>query len=320
MTFRQLEAFLLAARLGTLAAAADALGVTQSGMSRLISELEKNVGFALFFRSGRGLETTAQGRAFLREVERLFKGHESLRDAADQIRRGQKERLRIACLPTLSTALLPGTIQRFHAARPNVLIEIETASYGETLNLVLERRVDLGITFEAPMTAGLIVQPLAEAAYVFAAHESHPLAGREVVSAEDLSGIQLIGVIPHRWHDATNAEILRDELEQSSEHQILCQTSATRYACVAADLAATLGEPFASPLFRPLGVAVRPFTPRLVIRYALILPSDAETLPEAVNFRAALLDELDDFATRHGLDIRSLRGEPVVQQSPEKVE
>ena len=303
MTFRQLEAFLLAARLGTVAAAAVALGISQSGLSRLISELEKNLGFDLFARSGRGLQLTSQGRAFLREVERNFRGVETLQSAAKQILRGQKQRIRIACLPTLSIALLPGSLKRFHTRHPDVAVELETASYSEALALLADRQVDLAITFEAPPTAGLTIQPFAEAAYVFAAHESHPLTDRKSVTAEDLRGTPLIGVIPNRWYDATEAEEERDKLEQTSDHWLFCHTSTTRYACVAAGLAATLGEPFASPLFAPLGVVVRPFVPRLAIRYSVILPEDSATVPETMDFRAALTDELVSFAESHRLDI-----------------
>ena len=50
MTFRQIQAFLLVVRTGTIAAAADHMGLTQSGVSRLVSELSRNVGFELLDR------------------------------------------------------------------------------------------------------------------------------------------------------------------------------------------------------------------------------------------------------------------------------
>ena len=64
MNLRQLEAFRATMRSGSITAAAKLMHISQPSVSRLISDLERSVGFALFVRAGRGLVTTVEARRF----------------------------------------------------------------------------------------------------------------------------------------------------------------------------------------------------------------------------------------------------------------
>ena len=93
LNFKQVEAFQAAARLGSATAAAEALHVTQPAVSRMIGDLERAVGFALFERRGRGMQPTADGLLLYEEVQRAFQGLDRVAAAAEAIRghgRGQE--------------------------------------------------------------------------------------------------------------------------------------------------------------------------------------------------------------------------------------
>ncbi|MCG8441412.1 MAG: LysR family transcriptional regulator, partial [Caulobacterales bacterium] len=62
MDWDKLRTFNAAADAGSLTGAAEALGISQSAVSRQIAVLEEQLGVALFHRHPRGLETTEQGR------------------------------------------------------------------------------------------------------------------------------------------------------------------------------------------------------------------------------------------------------------------
>lgn len=66
---RHLRYFLTVVRAGTVSAAAQQLRISQPSLSQQIRRLEKRVGAPLFIRSSRGVELTAGGRAFLREIQ-----------------------------------------------------------------------------------------------------------------------------------------------------------------------------------------------------------------------------------------------------------
>ncbi|MFG2842879.1 LysR family transcriptional regulator [Kitasatospora sp. NPDC048296] len=66
---RHLRYFLTVVRAGTVSAAAQELRISQPSLSQQIRRLEQRIGAALFIRSSRGVELTAGGRAFLREIQ-----------------------------------------------------------------------------------------------------------------------------------------------------------------------------------------------------------------------------------------------------------
>lgn len=82
MTLKQLEAFFLAANLGSFAIAAERLHVTQSSLSKRIAELEASVGNALFDRSSKRAQLTETGYKLLPIVAKMLELQDSLRAAA----------------------------------------------------------------------------------------------------------------------------------------------------------------------------------------------------------------------------------------------
>ncbi|MFB9150253.1 LysR family transcriptional regulator [Roseovarius ramblicola] len=305
MTLRQLQAFVHVMRLGAIVATAEAMGLTQSGVSRMISELERGVGFKLFVRSGRGLKPTSEGLRFFKEVERSVTEMEGLRRVAEEIRLGFGQRLRVSVLPTMSATVLPLALRRFHETFPNTAVEVDTATYDSALIALEEDRIDLAVTFHIPGMDGIDIEWLAEADYVFAAPRDHPLMEKERVRAGDLVEERLIGDMAGRIQDVQESDDLRRSLEAPTRRRIWCHTSATRYAMIAGGLATSLAEPFSAPLWSHAGVAIRPFEPRLSIRYCFAVPSTEQRSQESVAFRRAFRAAIAAFAAEHDLPIRT---------------
>lgn len=303
MTFRQLEIFLLIVRLGTVSAAANKLGITQSGASKTLAELESNVGFTLFFRSGRGIELTQQGRQFYTHVEKQFKGKDALEEAVSQIRSGVMRRIRLACLHTLSTAVLPKALEQFLAVFPDTSIHIETLNYTESITMLKERRVDAMLSFQMPKLDGITVSTMAETQRVFAVRAEHPLSQLSVITPDDLDGFEVLGQIPNHLAAVGQEEVFtqRESLLDMHHKRIWCHTSTTRYAMVAAGVAVTIAEPFAAPLFKAQGVVTRPFEPVLPISYGFAAYSDIWESPEIMCMRHALQNAFKRFAEQENL-------------------
>lgn len=122
-TIAELEAFCACARGGTTIQAAQALGLTQSAVSRSISGLEARLGVALFLRARQRLTLSDAGRAFLREAEPLL---ERLNDAAMTVMAfgGQARVLRIAVLPTFGRLWLIPRLRGFQATMPGLSIDM----------------------------------------------------------------------------------------------------------------------------------------------------------------------------------------------------
>ncbi|NKB76528.1 MAG: LysR family transcriptional regulator [Gammaproteobacteria bacterium] len=86
MNPRQLAAFRATMRSGSITGAAKLLFISQPSVSRLIADLEVELGFNLFTRTGHGLVATLEARRFSQSVERMFIGLDKLKETAEAIR------------------------------------------------------------------------------------------------------------------------------------------------------------------------------------------------------------------------------------------
>lgn len=304
MTFRQLQAFLLVVRTGTLAAAADHMGLTQSGVSRLVTELSRNVGFELFTRSGRGVAPTARGMAFFKVAEGVYENAETLQRIAGEIRDGIEDRIRIACLPTIASSVLPSALEGFARKYPNVFVDIYAMEPAEAIEGFGADKIDFAINYQLCEIAGLRSLPLATYHYILAVHKDHTLAQKDEITARDLAGHSLMGfkndsmLIPNN----DEAELIGGYSETASKN-IWCQSSAVRYALLANKRHVNIAEPFSYPLFAPHGIVKRPFSPTVDSKLFFTLPTDKIGMPMYDDLQSAILTATKTFAADHDLPI-----------------
>ena len=111
MNLRHLEAFRAVMLSGSVTHAAQSLNLSQPAVSKMLAELEHQLGFQLFQRSrGSALTVTPEADAFYYEVERSFSGIAALKRVAEDIRNMATGTLRIAALPALAVSFLPRVI------------------------------------------------------------------------------------------------------------------------------------------------------------------------------------------------------------------
>src|SRR5271170_3715429 len=85
-TIQGLRAFVAVCQQGTVTAAAEAIHRTQPQVSRLISELEAELGFALFVREGRRLTLTVRGIRFFDDAKRTLASFDDIGRIASELR------------------------------------------------------------------------------------------------------------------------------------------------------------------------------------------------------------------------------------------
>src|SRR5689334_8053107 len=93
VTYRMIEAFQAAMLNGGIGAGADALGISQPAMSRLIADLQKSIGFPLFAKSGRTVKPTDEALALMAKVQQSFLGLEQIIDFSVQLRKQKSGQL-----------------------------------------------------------------------------------------------------------------------------------------------------------------------------------------------------------------------------------
>src|SRR5262249_17334821 len=146
MNLKRLQAFRAVFEATSVTLAAERLHTTQPAVSRLISDLETELGLALFTRRNRRLVPTFEGQAFYREAERAFAAVDQIVDIARDIRTLKGAHLRIAAPMIAAFGILPAAIEAFLAAHPQVRLSLDTKDIRDIADWVATGPVDLGVT------------------------------------------------------------------------------------------------------------------------------------------------------------------------------
>lgn len=139
-----LRAFVAAGRHLSFTRAADELHVTQGAVSRLVKQLEADLGVSLFRRGPRGLELTEAGAAYLPPLTEAF---ERMQTATKLIARSGKRpanRLAITMLPTFAMRWFMPRLADFHQLNPEIAVDVTSAD--RPVDFATEP-VDVGIQY-----------------------------------------------------------------------------------------------------------------------------------------------------------------------------
>ena len=191
MLFKQLECFLMVARLGSMSRAAEEMFLTQPSLTARLKALEKEVGGELFVRTKYGMRLTEAGREFLPYAERSVGTIESGKQHLKELREGTTGHLKLGALPRVGTYTLPAFLEEFSSVYPRVLISVLTGHSKDILNMVLAEEVQVGMAraMNHPDVENI---PLYEEELVLVASPKHRFAHRESVDLTELGREQLI--------------------------------------------------------------------------------------------------------------------------------
>jgi DNA-binding transcriptional LysR family regulator len=171
----QLEAFVEAARLGSVTRAAGALFVTQPALTARLNALEKTVGAPLLVRRRGGVRLTEAGRAFLPYAERALQAVADGRNVLTELERGVAGHVPIGASPAVSTYALPSILKRFQETHPGVQVAVRTGHSEEVAELVKRDEVAVGLS-RALRDPDLESFTLYEDELVLVVHPEHPFA------------------------------------------------------------------------------------------------------------------------------------------------
>lgn len=152
MELGNLTSFLKIAELNSFSHAAKKLGYTQSAITIQMKQLEKELGIKLFDRLSKGVSLTKEGelfRFYANEIVHLAsEATTTLQTAYENKNRDISGTLRIGSIESVSTALLPQLLAKFHKQYPHVHIIIDTKGRDLLINDILNNNIDLFFTFE----------------------------------------------------------------------------------------------------------------------------------------------------------------------------
>ena len=161
-----LHVFEVAARLGSFTQAGAELRVTQTAVSHQIKQLEGELNVLLFRRTGRGLELTPEGEAWLTELSVIFT---RLRETNRRLRRrtkGERPVVSLTTLPSFGARWLVPRLGGFIAKHPDLDLRI---SASEAVVDFTREPIDVGIRFGPGPYPGLLAEKLLDDHFVIVA-------------------------------------------------------------------------------------------------------------------------------------------------------
>lgn len=196
MTLLQLRYLIAIADSGlNITLAAERVHATQPGLSKQLKLLEDELGFQLFTRKGKSLDSiTHAGGQVLERARTILAEALNIRSIAANMRNEQRGELRIATTHTQARFALPGTIAALSRLYPQVSVHLQPADDAEVLAQLENGRVDLAIvsTAGAPPAVGVAL-PAYRWNRVVLVPRTHPLAAlQRAPTLQELASLPLI--------------------------------------------------------------------------------------------------------------------------------
>ena len=175
MNIQKYLAFVKTVEYGSFSETAKRLNYSQSGISRMIGDLEKEWQLTLLERNKSGVKLTSDGMKLFPHAKRICMAHEKLQLEIDALNGLGSGLIRIGTFSSVATHWLPLIIKAFQKTYPNVEYELLIGDYGEIETWLLEGRIDCGF-LRLPASPDLETLFLSQDRLMAVLPEGHPLA------------------------------------------------------------------------------------------------------------------------------------------------
>jgi DNA-binding transcriptional LysR family regulator len=190
MNLTQLQSLVAVDETGSFTAAADRLGITQSGMSQALAALEESLGTKLLVRHPRGVELTAFGERALEHARAALSHLEAIEKEAMALIGGETGAIRLAGFPSVFATVLPPLLRRFRTLHPGIdVVPLETDDM-EVESWLAAGSVDLGVVLNPSAARNAV--PLGRDAWVAILPTAHPLSRRKSLSFAELAAAPFV--------------------------------------------------------------------------------------------------------------------------------
>jgi DNA-binding transcriptional LysR family regulator len=222
MDIRQLQYFIEVAKLNSFTKASESLHITQPNISRMVKNLEEELGTALIDRSTKQLQLTDAGKIVYEEGQQIEQIINRIAIKISDLMNVQKGRVRIGLPPIIGAKFFPKILAEFHAFYPNITCEL--IEYGSKK---VEQEIEAG-----NLDIGVVVLPVEESFYhsvpfvdeevCLLVHRDHPLADRTNVFLHEL---QLESFILFREDFTLHDRIIEECIRAGFQPTIIYESS-----------------------------------------------------------------------------------------------
>jgi LysR family transcriptional regulator, carnitine catabolism transcriptional activator len=281
---KHLRAVNSVASYGSFTAAAADLGMTQSAVSRLVLQLEKQLGVSLFLRSTRNVVLTAPGREFIsssrRFIEDLNIQVENARALGGQIR----GRLIISCQLSITHHVVPDAVLKYRKAHPGVEVHLREGLGSEVHEDVRSGLADFGVGNATGLNQEVVADEVVQESCFAVLPSKHKLRNKSVVTLRELEDEEFVSLptgagLRRQIDGIATAEGI------SLKHMTVVEQFGTLFDFVAADVGVAIVPASALPRRRQYGVVVKKLvSPSIVRRIGILRLKSRALTPAATGF------------------------------------
>lgn len=192
MNLNQLKIFYMAAKHGSLSAAADVLCITQPAVTKGIQRLQEHYDIRLFNRFGKKMALTDAGEALYGIAESIFEMEHQAEESLRDFQQRKKGFIRILSSESFGSYYLPFIINRFSKANPRIRVSVDLLPTEQIVEKTAALGNDMGfISYPVPHDK-LFIREILEDSYQIIVPPEHPFALKAVIEPEDLAGQPVI--------------------------------------------------------------------------------------------------------------------------------
>ncbi|MEV2211487.1 LysR substrate-binding domain-containing protein [Streptomyces sp. NPDC050997] len=197
LDLRQLRYFVAVAEAEHVGRAAERLHISQSPLSRQISQLEKSLGLTLFERGRQRIRLTSDGQIFLTEARALLRHASRLENLGRRLGRGEEGGLCIGYVAdAMHTGTLPTALRTLREQRPGIHVALYDQGPAEQFEGLRQRSLDIALVRTPPPEddPDLDAAPLLKDPLLLVLPEKNPLAQRAELTPDALDSEPWIAV------------------------------------------------------------------------------------------------------------------------------
>jgi len=287
MTLTELRYIVAVARERHFGRAAEACFVSQPTLSVAIKKLEEELDVRIFERGANEIKVTPLGEDIVRQAQSVIEQASAIHEIAKRGKDPLAGALRVGLIYTIAPYLLPELVKNVIEQYPQMPLMLQENFTVKLLEMLRTGELDCAIMAEPFPDTGLAVAPLYDEDSMIAVPASHPFAGRESVSAEELKSetMLLLGaghcfrdhvleVCPEFARFSSDAEGIRKSFEGSSLETIKHM--------VASGMGVTVVPALSVPLLPPTHLRFVPFAPPVPTRRVVLAWRKTFTRYEAI--------------------------------------
>ena len=161
--------------------------ITQSAMSRLVKNLENELGVKLLHRAGKAVVPTSEGRLFYEQAKKILEEYEKIERELLAAAEESKMSLRLGASIVPALYMLPQVIYNFSRSHVGIRIDLSVSRTEDVLRGLHNNKIELGIIDEFVSDQAFFRETVTEDEIVIIAPEDHHLSKKKMVTIQNLS-------------------------------------------------------------------------------------------------------------------------------------